>query len=150
MTAPDTPTGDTLALVERARETLAAVYSPQHRAACALRTTTGDVHAGVHLGTSIETAGIHAEAAALASAREAAADADVETVVSVSHPGSDSGNAPTEAQLLSASVIPPCGTCRELIYEYGPAASVVVSASPTVETVPIEELLPDVPWHTEW
>jgi len=149
MTAPDTPDDGTLALLERARKTLAAVYSPRHRTACALRTTDGNVYTGVHLDTAIGTASVHAEAVAVADAREAG-DGEVATVVSVSHPGTESGDGPTEAELLSASVIPPCGTCRELLYEYGPTASVVVSASPAVETVPVAELLPEVPWHTGW
>lgn len=149
MTTPDAPPEDARTLIERARETLAAVYSPRYRTACALCPIAGDVHTGVHLDTTIGTAGVHAEAAAIASACETD-DAELSVIASVSHPGTDSADGPTEAELLSASVIPPCGTCRELIYEYGPAASVVVSASPTVETVPVAELLPDVPWHTEW
>ncbi|WP_439026555.1 hypothetical protein [Haloarchaeobius sp. DT45] len=143
------------ALVELARETLAKSYDvDRHRTACALRTTSGAVHTGIHLDTTIGSASIHAEAAAIAAACEDAPADDalaVDCIAAVSYvPESRDAAVAREDILDGAAVIPPCGSCRELVSDYGPDADVVVSASPTVETRPIADLLPDAPWFGAW
>lgn len=130
-------------LLETAREVLATyrdATAVDGGTACALR-ADGDVFTGVYVETTIGSAAVHAEAAAVADAVEAGS-LPVETVVAVSHPGDDADASP--------GVISPCGTCRELIYDYGPQATVVVTNEGTPRSRPIADLLPDAPWFGAW
>jgi cytidine deaminase len=138
----DNLTEDERALVERARSVRSS-YGPEGGGtACALRTAAGDVFTGAYVETTIGTAAVHAEAAAVADAVERDS-LPVEAVAAVSHPG---GDAPADA----TAIIPPCGTCRELLYDYGPTARVVVGGEGGPRTRPVAELLPDAPRFEEW
>jgi cytidine deaminase len=150
--ADDTDPADLYSLVERARRTLADAYVPSnHRTACALRTGPGDVQTGIHLDAALGNASVHAEAAALASACEAGGgDVVVDAIVAVSYVPENRDASVAREDVLDAAVVPPCGTCRELLYEYGPDATVVVQADPTLRTTTVDALLPDAPWYTEW
>ena len=62
-------------------------------------------------------------------------EVEIDVIVAVHHPG------PGE-QPRTVLVVSPCGICREMIAEYGPAARVLVPAGDGVEPLPIGKLLP--------
>jgi cytidine deaminase len=104
----------------------------RHEVAAALRTTSGAVHRGLHVESSIGRASICAEGAAIAAAA-AAGDTEIETIVAVL----DTGD--------GWRVVTPCGLCRELISDYAPEATVIdydAGRTAPVKPVPAMELLP--------
>jgi len=40
-------------------------------------------------------------------------------------------------------IVPPCGICRELIYDYGPSATVVLAGEAGPVERPVGDLLPE-------
>jgi cytidine deaminase len=129
-----------LPLAERQRELVTAALQllrarsavGRHEVAAALRTTSGAVHRGLHVESSIGRASICAEGAAVAAAA-AAGDTEIETIVAVLDTGGD------------WRVVTPCGLCRELISDYAPEATVIdydAARAEPVKAVPVMELLP--------
>jgi len=115
------------ALIELARETIRDRYEPgRHDVGAALRTDAGTTYVGVHLGTSVGRIAVCAEAVVLAVA-VMSGDSAIDTIVAVRHDG---------------TVVPPCGMCRELIYDYSPGARVIVADTPAVRLEEISALLP--------
>ena len=119
-------------LYERARDLLVVAHDPViHQVAAALRTESGRVYTGLHLGS--RRINVCAESSAIANA-EMARDHGIATIVAVCR--DDSGR---------VVVTNPCGVCRELLTTYGPRAQVIVDLQGTVGKVPAGDLMPN-PW----
>ena len=121
-----------LDLFEEARELLTRHHHPVlHQVAAVLRTTSGAVHRGLHVGS--RRLNVCAESSAIANA-SMSGDAEVATIVAVCHD--------TEGRTV---VTNPCGFCRELLGTYGPSARVVVDLRGRVRKVRAVDLMPH-PW----
>lgn len=103
----------------------------KHRVAAAVRTASGAIYLGVHVGSN--RVNVCAEPSAIANACIAAEDS-IETIVSV---GMGEDGVP--------QVINPCGLCRELVPNYGAHIRVLVNDGAAVRAVFSSELLP-LPW----
>jgi cytidine deaminase len=120
-------------LIEAAREAITARYrNDWQEVGAAMRTRDGRILTGVNLDAYLGRMAVCAEAVALG---RAITDMG-ETVVAVRHPK------PTEAD-RDVAVVSPCGSCRELIWDYDRNARVIVPGEkgPTIAT--ISELLPN-------
>jgi cytidine deaminase len=118
-------------LIRAAREVSRNAYAPASRFAvgAAVRTASGAVHRGCNVENASYGLTICAERAAVAAA-VAAEGPDVEiTAVAVS----------TDA----AGACSPCGACRQVIAELGPAAAVLYLQDGRHVRRPISVLLPD-------
>ena len=125
-------TADDVALYESARDMLERVHDPViHQVASALRTKSGRVYLGVHLGS--RRINVCAESAAIANA-EMALDHGIDTIVAV-----------CKDQAGRVVVTNPCGVCREMLTTYGPEATVIVDIEGRVRKVPGTALMPN-PW----
>ena len=102
----------------------------------ALRTRDGRVYAGVNLDAYLGRMAVCAEAVALGRAVTEVGETGIETIVAVRHPE------PSEPD-QAIVVVSPCGSCRELIWDYDRNARVIVPGEkgPTIAT--IGELLPN-------
>lgn len=97
----------------------------RHEVAAAVRTSSGNVHTGLHVAGSAGRSSICAEGIALGTALTSG-DREVEAVVAVLYRPAG-----------TVRVIAPCGVCRELLYDYCPDASIYVhedapAAAPTL------------------
>lgn len=93
--------------------------------------------AGVHTEASVGSCDICAEWAAISMA-VAAGDEELEAIVAVKwRPG-----------WKEALVVPPCGTCRELISDFGDVA-VIYRTNGTVRKAPVSKLLPCKYWENK-
>ena len=111
-------------LIETARSIIAKRFKEDyHHIGAALRTKSGKVFSSVHLEAYVGRVAVCAEAIALGMAA-AAGDTEIETIVAVDRNG---------------RIVPPCGTCRELISDYAPSCKVIITE---IETATISELLP--------
>jgi len=131
-------------LSERDRELIAAAseaikqryrYDWQEVGA-ALRTRDGRIYTGVNLDAYLGRMAVCAEAVALGRAITDIGETGIDTIVAVRHPK------PTETD-REVAVVSPCGSCRELIWDYDRNARVIVPGDkgPTITT--IGELLPN-------
>jgi cytidine deaminase len=119
------------ALVVAARELVEERYvEGRHEVAAAVRMRSGAVHLGLHVESSIGRASICAEGIAIGAALMAG-DGEIDTIAAV-------------LQLPDGGwrVVSPCGLCRELIGDYGPAAHVIDYDRGDVRRVSIASLLP--------
>lgn len=116
------------ALVEAAATEIRRRYRPHwHELAAALRTASGRVMVGLHIDAY---ASVCAEAAAIARA-VAEGDEEIETLVAVRYlPDSD-----------RVEVVTPCGTCRELIADFGDVA-IIHRDGRALKKTPVSRLLP--------
>jgi cytidine deaminase len=116
-------------LIEAARAIIRKRRKPGiHSVGAALRTRSGRVFAAVHIEAYVARLAVCAEAIAIGMAA-AEGEAEIDTIVAVRHTG---------------RVASPCGMCRELIADYGPAARVIVPAPHGGEiAVSIADLLPN-------
>ena len=124
-------------LVEAARDTIRRRYRYDWQVVgAALRTRSGRVFTGVNLDANLGRMAVCAEAVALGRAVTESGETEIETIVAVRH--SD----PTEPD-PTILVVSPCGSCRELIWDYDRNARVIVPGvnGPAVAT--IGELLPN-------
>ena len=125
-------TPDDVELFDRARKLLELTFDPViHQVASALRTSTGAIYMGVHLGS--RRINVCAESSAIANATMAQ-DLDIRTIVAVCK--DESGR---------VVVTNPCGVCRELLSTYGPHTEVLVDVQGQVLKLPAPELMPN-PW----
>src|SRR5208337_1501798 len=85
----------------------------------ALRTRDGRIYTGVNLDAYLGRMAVCAEAVALGRALTEVGETGIETIVAVRHPE------PQEADRAIA-VVSPCGSCRELIWDYDRKARVIV------------------------
>jgi cytidine deaminase len=102
----------------------------------ALRTRDGRIITGVNIDAYLGRMAVCAEAVAIGRAITEAGDQGIETIVAVRHPK------PGEAD-RSIAVVSPCGSCREIIYDYDAQARVIVPNGDEPSVATIAELLPN-------
>jgi cytidine deaminase len=124
-------------LIEVAREAIRRSYrNDWQEVGAALRSRDGRIFAGVNLDAYLGRMAVCAEAVALGKLVTEIGEIGIDTIVAVRHPK------PSEADQTIA-VVSPCGSCRELIFDYDRNARVIVPGrkGPIVE--PISVLLPN-------
>lgn len=132
-------------LVDHVRETNEATvetdfFDGAHIVAAGVRVADGSIFEGVSLPASIGRASVCAEPVAVGSAVTAGySHDDIETCVAVAYPMADHE---TDEQ----RVIPPCGTCRELLADYNEGMDVIVPVDGGNRTAKALDLLPTRPW----
>jgi cytidine deaminase len=102
----------------------------------ALRTRDGRIYTGVNLDAYLGRMAVCAEAVALGRAVTEVGETGIETIVAVRHPE------PQEADRAIA-VVSPCGSCRELIWDYDRNARVIVPTANGPAVATIDDLLPN-------
>jgi cytidine deaminase len=102
----------------------------------ALRTRDGRIYAGVNLDAYLGRMAVCAEAVALGRAVTEVGETGIETIVAVRHPE------PSEPD-QAITVVSPCGSCRELIWDYDRNARVIVPGPNGPAIAAIGELLPN-------
>ena len=121
-----------LELIAAAREEIRRHYRPEwHTVGAAIRDSDGRIWTGVHLGATVGRMDICAEVVALGRA-VVEGSGKVLAVAAVRHPKPGEG---TE----EIAVVSPCGACRELLFDYGPDARVIL---PGGRKLPVSALLP--------
>lgn len=128
-------------LLRSAAEATRRAFDPDrwggaHMVGAALETEEG-VWTGVSIPTAVGRASMCAEPVALGTAIEDGASS-LETVVAVRHP--------LPAEDRGFEVTPPCGSCRELLSDYGRQATVLVPGEHGVQRRSMAALLPDRTW----
>ena len=93
----------------------------------ALRTRDGRIYAGVNLDAYLGRMAVCAEAVALGQMITEVGETGIDIIVAVRHPR------PSETDQTIA-VVSPCGSCRELLWDYDRGARVIVPGEngPTV------------------
>lgn len=118
------------ALAAAAAEAIAARYRyGRHTVGAALRGSSGRVFVAVNLDATVGRAAVCAEAVALGAA--VMAGEAVAVVAAVRHPRADETGGP--------ALVPPCGLCRELLFDHAPQAAVLL---PGCGRVALSALLP--------
>ena len=102
----------------------------------ALRTRDGRIYAGVNLDAYLGRMAVCAEAVALGQAVTENGETGIETIVAVRHPE------PADKD-QTIVVVSPCGSCRELIWDYDRNARVIVPGNGGVTVTMIADLLPN-------
>ena len=102
----------------------------------ALRTRDGRIYSGVNLDAYLGRMALCAEAVALGQAVTEVGETGIETIVAVRHPEPHEPN-------QAIAVVSPCGSCRELIWDYDRNARVIVPSSNGPVIAAIGELLPN-------
>ena len=102
----------------------------------ALRTRDGRIFTGVNLDAYLGRMAVCAEAVALGRAVTETGETGIDTIVAVRHPE------PVESD-QDIRVVSPCGSCRELIWDYDRNARVIVPTANGPTIAPIAELLPN-------
>ena len=99
--------------------------------------TGGGSYTGINLECTLPQGSVCAEPVAIGAALTAEPGAPILFSVAVNRRG---------------EVIPPCGCCRELLADFGPAASIAVAEEGGVlRSVPLRVLLPDAyKGHLRW
>jgi cytidine deaminase len=124
-------------LIEVAREAIRNRYrNDWQEVGAALRTRSGQVMTGVNLDAYLGRMAVCAEGVALGRVITDLGEAGIDTIVAVRHPK------PTE-QNRELLVVSPCGSCRELIWDYDRNARVIVPAETGVTVSTIADLLPN-------
>jgi cytidine deaminase len=118
-------------LMEAARAAMKNAYAPysNFRVGAALLTTTGQIFAGCNIENASYGMTNCAERTAIFSAVAQAGPAiEIESIAIV-----NDQNAPCS----------PCGACRQVIYEFGPRATVFFLSANGWKNLPITDLLPE-------
>ena len=124
-------------LIEAAREAIKKRYrNDWQEVGSALRTRTGQVVTGVNLDAYLGRMAVCAEGVALGRVITDLGEAGIETIVAVRHPK------PAEKD-QTIRVVSPCGSCRELIWDYDRNARVIVPGDDDVTVTGIADLLPN-------
>ena len=131
-------------LSERDRELIAAASEAIKRryrydwqeVGAALRTRDGRIYTGVNLDAYLGRMAVCAEGVALGRAVTDVGETGIETIVAVRHPD------PEEPD-QEIAVVSPCGSCRELIWDYDRNARVIVPGANGPAIAAISELLPN-------
>jgi len=124
-------------LIEVAREAIRRRYrNDWQEVGAALRSRDGRIFAGVNLDAYLGRMAVCAEAVALGKLVTEIGEIGIDMIVAVRHPK------PSEADQTIA-VVSPCGSCRELIFDYDRNARVIVPGKkgPIVESISV--LLPN-------
>lgn len=117
-----------------------AFFDGAHVVAAGVRTTDGAVYEGVSLPANVGRASMCGEPVAIGSAiADGYGHADLETCAAVAYP------LPAH-DADEARIIPPCGSCRELIADYDPGMRVVVPIDGEPRVVRAIDLLPTRTW----
>ena len=124
-------------LVDAARDAIKRRYrNDWQEVGAALRTRDGHVYTGVNLDAYLGRMAVCAEAVALGRAVTESGEVGIETIVAVRHPE------PSETD-KAIVVVSPCGSCRELIWDYDRNARVIVPSQNGPVIAPIGELIPN-------
>ena len=102
----------------------------------ALRIRSGRIYTGVNLDAYLGRMAVCAEAVALGQAVTEIGETGIETIVAVRHPE------PADKD-QTIVVVSPCGSCRELIWDYDRNARVIVPGANGPAIAAIGELLPN-------
>jgi len=102
----------------------------------AMRTRDGRIVTGVNLDAYLGRMAVCAEAVALGRAITDTGETGIDTIVAVRHPK------PAEKN-QDVAVVSPCGSCRELIWDYDRNARVIVPGENGPTIASISELLPN-------
>lgn len=117
-------------LWQAASEARSRAYAPYSgiRVGASLLSATGEIYAGANVENASYGLSLCAERAALTQAVAAEGpDLRVQAVCVISdHPGP----------------FPPCGACRQVIYEFGPEARAIFQGEEGVLEIPLQEILP--------
>lgn len=128
-------TADDLALVDAARAVLRKHYRPHwHMVAAALRSRDGRIWTGLHLGATVGRLQTCAEAVALGRA-VLEGDGSVACAVAVRHPKQGEAD-------QTLAVVPPCGGCREMLYDFDPEGETIIPVAGGLRRVRLAHLLP--------
>ena len=133
------------ALIMRIVETNERTFDPEffdgaHIVAAGVRTTDGSVYEGVSLPASVGRASICGEPVAVGSAiADGYSHEDVDTSVAVAYP------MPSH-DTDEARVVPPCGSCRELLADYNEQMRVIVPVDGENRIASAINLLPTRTW----
>jgi cytidine deaminase len=124
-------------LVDAARDAIKRRYrNDWQEVGAALRTRDGHVYTGVNLDAYLGRMAVCAEAVALGRAVTESGEVGIDTIVAVRHPE------PSETD-KAIVVVSPCGSCRELIWDYDRNARVIVPSQNGPVIAPIGELIPN-------
>ena len=124
-------------LIEAASQAIKKRYrNDWQEVGSALRTRTGQIVTGVNLDAYLGRMAVCAEGVALGRVITDLGEAGIETIVAVRHPE------PLEPDQAIA-VVSPCGSCRELIWDYDRNARVIVPSADGPVIAAIGELLPN-------
>src|SRR5436305_4698855 len=124
-------------LISAAKEAIARRYrNDWQEVGAALRTRDGRIFTGVNLDAYLGRMAVCAEAVALGRAVTEAGETGIQTIVAVRHPE------PMERD-QAIVVVSPCGSCRELIWDYDRNARVIVPGANGPAVCSIGELLPN-------
>ena len=124
-------------LIEAAREAIKPRYrNDWQEVGAAMRTRDGRVLTGVNLDAYLGRMAVCAEAVALGQAVTEVGETGIETIVAVRHPE------PADKD-QAIVVVSPCGSCRELIWDYDRNARVIVPGTNGPTIAAIGELLPN-------
>jgi cytidine deaminase len=124
-------------LVAAARDAIKRRYrNDWQEVGAAVRTRDGRIYTGVNLDAYLGRMAVCAEAVALGRAITEAGETGIDTIVAVRHPE------PAEADQAIA-VVSPCGSCRELIWDYDRNARVIVPGTNGPAVAAIGELIPN-------
>jgi cytidine deaminase len=124
-------------LIVAARDAIKRRYrNDWQEVGAALRTRDGRIYAGVNLDAYLGRMAVCAEAVALGRAVTEIGETGIETIVAVRHPE------PSQPD-QEIVVVSPCGSCRELIWDYDRNARVIVPSGNGPVIASIGELLPN-------
>jgi cytidine deaminase len=124
-------------LIAAAREAIRGRYRDEwQEVGAALRTRDGRIVTGVNIDAYLGRMAVCAEAVAIGRAITEAGNQGIETIVAVRHPK------PGEKDQTIA-VVSPCGSCREIIFDYDAKARVIVPEGGKETVASIAELLPN-------
>ncbi|MBW3112285.1 cytidine deaminase [Bacillus sp. MCCB 382] len=107
----------------------------RHHIGSAVRATTGEVYAAVHVEANVGRITVCGEAMAIGKSISEG-DHEFETIVAVAHPH------PHE-DIEKCWVVAPCGMCRELISDYGTQTDVILSYRGELVKCNVMQLLPE-------
>lgn len=142
-TAPLSPEDE--ALIEQIMETNVRTFDSKffdgaHIVAAGIRMTDSSVYEGVSLPASVGRASMCGEPVAVGSAiADGYSHDEIETSVAVAYP------MPSHDE-DEPRVIPPCGSCRELLADYNEAMRVIVPVDGEDRIVRALDLLPTRTW----
>ena len=124
-------------LIAAARDAIRLRYrNDWQEVGAALRSRSGRIFTGVNLDAYLGRMAVCAEAVALGQAVTEIGETGIETIVAVRHPE------PADKD-QTIVVVSPCGSCRELIWDYDRNARVIVPGKSGPVIVTIAELLPN-------
>ena len=124
-------------LIEAARDAIKRRYRDDwQEVGAAVRTRGGLIMTGVNLDAYLGRMAVCAEAVALGRAITEAGETGIDMIVAVRHPK------PAEKDRTIA-VVSPCGSCRELIWDYDRNARVIVPGADGPAIAAIGELIPN-------